>query len=164
MIVLSTRKILKVKILPNTKQYGIYPFTISRSAGVPRVAIVLTDGRSNYPEKTLAAAKRFHNAEIVAFAVGVGPKIDLKELANIASTPECQHLSLLRNFDEIDYLKYAIEARSCKGRHLYCSYICTVLYFIVSYLIVLYILDSIALYTIMLYCVLFLCCIVLYLL
>ena len=43
----------------------------SISQGVPRVGIVITDGRSNSYSATLAAANNVHNADIIVFAVGI---------------------------------------------------------------------------------------------
>ena len=48
--------------------------------GHPRVAIVLTDGRSNDPPKTVLAALKCHEADITMFAIGVGSSVDLNEL------------------------------------------------------------------------------------
>ena len=44
----------------------------ARNKGVPRVAVVLTDGRSNKPPLTVVNALRAHNADITMFAVGIG--------------------------------------------------------------------------------------------
>ena len=61
-------------------------------------------------------ALRGHDAGIIMIAVGVGSGIDQNELEAIASEPICLHLYLLKNFDEVDDLKYAIEKRTCDGR------------------------------------------------
>lgn len=91
------------------------------SQGHPRVGIVVTDGKSNDPPKTIAAALRAHNAALTVFAVGVGSSIDITELQVIASDPTCTHLMLLSNFTEFDSLKYAIEKKTCEGSKLISS-------------------------------------------
>lgn len=87
------------------------------SQGHPRVGILVTDGQSNDPPKTVNASLRAHEASITMFAVGVGEQnIDIKELRAVASDPKCFHLMILANFKEFDSLKYAIGKKTCKGR------------------------------------------------
>jgi len=88
---------------------GARPIT----SGHPRVALVLTDGRSNEPPKTVIEALKVHDDDITVFAVGVGSSVDLNELEVIASDPLCIHLFLLSGFNEIEALKSAIEKRTC---------------------------------------------------
>ena len=87
------------------------------SEGHPRVGIVVTDGQSAVPPITVMSALRAHDADITMFAVGIGDKIDLNELAVIASKPTCIHLFLLSDFEEVESLKYAIEKGTCEGTH-----------------------------------------------
>ena len=57
---------------------------------VLRLAIVITDGRSNNQMQTLLAAQAVHNhtPPIAAYAIGVGSNLDETELQAIASRPE----------------------------------------------------------------------------
>lgn len=57
---------------------------------VLRLAIVITDGRSNRPMETVLAAEAVHNhtPPIAVYAIGVGQKIDQVELLTIASRNE----------------------------------------------------------------------------
>ena len=50
------------------------------NAGHPRVAIVLTDGKSNDPPKTVLSALKCHDEDITMFAIGVGASVDMNEL------------------------------------------------------------------------------------
>lgn len=86
------------------------------SEGHPRVGIVVTDGKSTDPEKTVIAALSAHDAELTMFAVGVTASVDLNELEVIASDPVCQHLMLLANFTEFESLTDAIEKKTCEGK------------------------------------------------
>ena len=86
-----------------------------KSEGHPRVAIILTDGQSNEPLKTIVSALKVHDADITVIAVGIGTSVNLKELNIIASDPNCLHLILLSSFTEVDSLKYVIERRTCDG-------------------------------------------------
>jgi len=92
-----------------TEEHGARPL----KAGHPRVAVVLTDGKSNSPAKTVVSALKTHSADITVIAVGVGKGVDVEELEVIASDPICLHLTLLKSFTEIDALKSAIRRRSC---------------------------------------------------
>ena len=88
--------------------------------GHPRVGIVLTDGVSDYSSLTLAAAQRMHEANIIAFAIGVGTSLDITELTAIASTPTCTYLVLLSSgFNELDSLVYVIEKMACEGMKMF---------------------------------------------
>ena len=75
-------------------------------------------------------ALRAHDAGIIMLAVGVGTGIDQNELEAIASEPICLHLFLLRDFNEVDELKYAIEKRTCEGNSAEVSLHCIRLYLI----------------------------------
>ncbi len=81
-----------------------------------QVAIILTDGKSVEPPQTVMEALRASAADINMLAIGVGAHVDLNELEAIASDPMCLNLFLLRGFDEVEDLKYAIERRTCAGR------------------------------------------------
>ena len=54
--------------------------------GVPRVAIVFTDGQSSSPTATAQAAQRVHNAGIFVYSFGIGSGISATELNTIASS------------------------------------------------------------------------------
>ena len=55
--------------------------------GVPRIAIVFTDGQSSSPTATVQAAQRVHNAGINVYSFGIGSGISSTELNAIASDP-----------------------------------------------------------------------------
>ena len=60
--------------------------------GIPRVVILLTDGRSNEPTLTAQAAPRVHNDNIEVYSVGIGSGINEAELQIIASDPSYVYL------------------------------------------------------------------------
>ena len=53
--------------------------------GVPRVAIVFTDGHSTSPTATVQAAQNVHNAGIYVYSFGIGSGVSTTELIAIAS-------------------------------------------------------------------------------
>lgn len=98
----------------NTTDFGARP----TSQGIPRVAIVVTDGQSNEgggPSATIANAQRVHNSNILTYAVGVGNSVNMNELTAIATSP--WYVYLLSDFDinELKQLQEAISYQSCKG-------------------------------------------------
>ncbi|GAB1600178.1 protein PIF-like [Argonauta hians] len=54
--------------------------------GAARVAVILTDGRSRYPNETIEEAQKAKSAGIVMITVGVGHAISRDELAQIATS------------------------------------------------------------------------------
>ena len=84
-------------------------------SGVPHVAIVITDGRSNSYSQTVAAAASAHNEGIIMFAVGIGG-YNLNELNAIASKPS--YVFTLSGFDsmQLDALHTNITKEVCNGK------------------------------------------------
>ncbi len=99
-------------------------FTEERGAregrfGIPRVAVVITDGRSNVNQsETIPSAQRLHNDSVIVFGVGVGRRINMNELQAIASAP--QYMVLLNSFNAIEFatLQRTISAEACIGELL----------------------------------------------
>ena len=82
----NTRTDLALDLVPTA-------FNNSRiNEGIPRVVILLTDGRSNNPTLTAQAAPRVHNDSIEVYSVGIGEGIDETELHIIASDPSYVYL------------------------------------------------------------------------
>ena len=67
---------------------------------VPNVLLVLTDGLSNEPPKTLTAAADARSAGSRIITLGIGPKIDRNELNGIASDPDSENVFLIHDFSE----------------------------------------------------------------
>ncbi|XP_041375051.1 uncharacterized protein LOC121387883 [Gigantopelta aegis] len=57
-----------------------------RSEGVPQIAIVITDGKSDYTEETKAQAKAAKDEGVIMIAVGISSHALTEELENIASS------------------------------------------------------------------------------
>lgn len=84
------------------------------SQGIPRVAIVVTDGYSNSFSLTVAAANALHNAGIIAFAVGISGA-NQAELNAIASQPS--YASFISSFNSalLANLQQTIISEACTG-------------------------------------------------
>ena len=89
-----------------------------RSSGTPRIVIVLTDGRSNVPQETIAAAERSHAANIISYVVGLGKIINVTELNAIASDPKNQYVHLLETFNNSKFreLQETLNNQACTGK------------------------------------------------
>ena len=64
--------------------------------GVPRVAIVFTDGQSNSYNLTIQAAQAVHSTGIVVYSFGIGNNVDNNELNAIATSPS--NVFVISNF------------------------------------------------------------------
>ena len=86
--------------------------------GIPRVAIVVTDGQSNSPIATVTAANNVHASNIIVYAVGVGRNIPIAELNAIASDPDSQFVRLLSTFNvnELRDLQESLDSEACQGK------------------------------------------------
>ncbi|XP_064196597.1 matrilin-2-like isoform X1 [Anguilla rostrata] len=86
---------------------------------IPRIAMVVTDGR---PQDTVKeAAARARQAGIQIFAIGVG-RVDMSTLRAIGSEPHSEHVYLVANFSQIQTLTSVFQSKLCGGANL-CSVI-----------------------------------------
>ncbi|XP_028836585.1 matrilin-2-like [Denticeps clupeoides] len=92
---------------------------------VPRVAMVVTDGR---PQDTVEeAAAEARQAGIQIFAVGVG-RVDMSTLRAIGSEPHSEHVFLVANFSQIETLSSVFQDKLCADLCLVvdhqCEHVC----------------------------------------
>ena len=89
--------------------------------GIPRVAVVITDGLSNNRLATTAAAAAVHAAEpeIIVFAAGIR-NFNLNELQAIASSPSSRFVITIANFNstEMRRLTEAVRLGACQGTYV----------------------------------------------
>lgn len=77
------------------------------------IAVVITDGRSQETNKTKEMAAAAHRAGIKLFAIGVGKKVSIEELQNIASDPDWEHVFEVDNYKALDSIKDTLTSRTC---------------------------------------------------
>ncbi|NXY89173.1 MATN2 protein, partial [Alcedo cyanopectus] len=77
---------------------------------VPRVMVIVTDGRPQDPVAEIAARAR--HSGILIFAVGVG-RVDLSTLRAIGSEPHEEHVFLVANFSQMETLTSVFQAKLC---------------------------------------------------
>ena len=80
--------------------------------GVSNIAFVITDGKSKYDIKV--PSKELRNSGVTVFSVAIGKNYDLKELKDMASNPDSQHV-FEAEFDALKYIVNTIVNTACKG-------------------------------------------------
>lgn len=83
---------------------------------IPRIAMVVTDGRPQDSVEEVAAQAR--DAGIQIFAIGVG-RVDMNTLKAIGSEPHSEHVHLVANFSQIETLTSVFQSKLCGGNTLY---------------------------------------------
>ena len=86
--------------------------------GVPRIGIVLTDGRSNDPVFTMQEAVKTHAQDIVLMALGVGDDISRYELTSIASDPDDEFAFQVADYTALEYIKDMLAIKACEGTYV----------------------------------------------
>ena len=79
-------------------------------AGVPRVLVVLTDGRSG--DDVVKPSEELRNAGVIIFAVGLGKKYNLAQLNAIANKGNV----FTADFDEMMTIVTTMQEKLCKGK------------------------------------------------
>ncbi|XP_072425642.1 cartilage matrix protein-like [Chiloscyllium punctatum] len=87
-------------------QEGARPFDWN----VPRVAIIVTDGRPQ--DKVAEVAAQARDSGILIFAVGVG-RVDMQTLQLIGSEPHEKHVFFVQNFSMIQTLLSEFQTKIC---------------------------------------------------
>ena len=95
---------------------NMFQFQHGGRPGVPRVAIVLTDGESNDPMQTAYVAEAARRMGIQIFAIGIGHKVNIAELKNIASYPPQQYMFHVASYDALKSIKDTVAIKACEGQ------------------------------------------------
>ena len=90
--------------------------------GVPNVAIVITDGKSNDANETRLEAETLKSDGVFIFSIGIGNNVNMKELTNIASQPTNQFRFTVKNFNALQSIMKQIVSRTCKGEIIFSSH------------------------------------------
>lgn len=93
-----------------------------QTQAIPRVAVVITDGRSNSYSATVLAAESAHDEDITLFAVGIGSNVNSNELTAIAS--DSSYVSTISGFDtsQFDAIQTTITNEACTSEYRYNIY------------------------------------------
>ncbi|XP_071798736.1 uncharacterized protein [Asterias amurensis] len=80
---------------------------------VPRIAIIVTDGKTNKEFPVLYPSALAHSDGIMIYCIGVGDANE-EELSIIASRPASSHVLHVRDYQAIEYLRNIVASRTCK--------------------------------------------------
>ena len=84
--------------------------------GVVKVAVVITDGKSDDRQLTTRHARLLRAAGVHVFAVGVGGQYVLDELHAIASAPSDDYVFTVDNYSALDRIKDLLAMKTCQGK------------------------------------------------
>lgn len=79
--------------------------------GVQKIAIIVTDGKSTCPERTLQNARDVKENNINVITIGVGSHVDLEELKHIASSEK--NVFSVYDYSSLHKLRDVISRRTC---------------------------------------------------
>lgn len=82
----------------------------------PNIAIVITDGQSNDPLSTAAQAKALRQSGTILFSIGVGSGVNAKELNNMASDPDKDHVFTVSDFSAFGSIQKELAIKACEGQ------------------------------------------------
>lgn len=83
---------------------------------VARVGIILTDGQSSNMLLTVWEASRAKKDNVNIFAIGIGSKINTRELRLMASRPSHEHFFKVTDFNALQNIKDMLAVRTCRGK------------------------------------------------
>lgn len=86
-----------------------------------RIAVVLTDGRSQDDVEDAAMEARAQN--IVLFAVGVGNEITRAELVSVANKPASTYVLHVEDYNSISSIWDLMEQKLCEGEFGICCFV-----------------------------------------
>ncbi|XP_037639216.1 collagen alpha-1(XXI) chain isoform X1 [Sebastes umbrosus] len=81
-------------------------------AGISRIAVVLTDGKSQ--DEVLKAAEAARKKGVILFAIGVGPETEVAELKDIANKPFSTYVFSVEDYKGISRIIQVIRQKLCE--------------------------------------------------
>lgn len=82
--------------------------------GIAKIAVVLTDGKSQ--DEVLAAAEAARKKGIILFAIGVGSETEEAELRAIANKPSSTYVFSVKDYKAIAKIREVIRQKLCEGK------------------------------------------------
>ena len=83
--------------------------------GIPKVAVLLTDGYSN-GRAVAEPASQLRNIGVNIFSIGVGHYVNPSELNTIATDPDSTHVFRMNSFNDLAGWVDKLSAVSCDGK------------------------------------------------
>lgn len=85
-------------------------------AGISRIAVVLTDGKSQ--DEVVKAAEAARKKGVILFAIGVGSETEMDELRAIANKPFSTYVFSVEDYKAISRIMQVIRQKLCEGKPL----------------------------------------------
>lgn len=85
-------------------------------ADVAKIGIILTDGQSSNMLLTVWEASKAKKDNVNIFAIGIGSKINTRELRLMASRPTHEHFFKVTDFHALQNIKDMLAVRTCRGK------------------------------------------------
>ncbi len=80
----------------------------------PDVMVVMTDGASTWENRsTIPEAVLARELDILVFAVGIGPSVNMTELRGIAGDPDSHYLHMISGFADLVDLQKKLANYTC---------------------------------------------------
>lgn len=95
-------------------QFAIDHLFAKSSRFLTKIAVVLTDGKSQDEVKDAAAEARKN--KITLFAIGVGSEIEEEELRAIANKPSSTYVFYVEDYIAISRIREVIKQKLCEGK------------------------------------------------
>lgn len=83
-------------------------------SGISRIAVVLTDGKSQ--DEVLKAAEAARKKGVILFAIGVGSETEEAELRDIANKPFSKYVFSVEDYKAISRIIQVIRQKLCEGK------------------------------------------------
>lgn len=99
-------------LLNASKPYGTRPLSL----GLPRTAILITDGYSNRGPSVASVAPMLRDAGINVYTVGVGSSIRESELVQIANSPAAQYVYGINSYDDAEGFVNLLSFTTCDSK------------------------------------------------
>lgn len=97
----------------------VFGSTERGSSGISRIAVVLTDGKSQ--DEVLKAAEAARKKGVILFAIGVGSATEEAELRAIANKPFSTYVFSVEDYKAISRIIQVIRQKLCEGQCLLIS-------------------------------------------
>ncbi|XP_059163536.1 collagen alpha-1(XII) chain-like [Physella acuta] len=81
----------------------------------PDILIIMTDGKSDIPSRTLKSATALKDKGITLISVGIGAEPTLDELTGLASKPE--NVFTINSYDLLAYIMQSLVRKTCESSH-----------------------------------------------
>lgn len=85
-------------------------------SGISRIAVVLTDGKSQ--DEVLKAAEAARKKGVILIAIGVGSETEEAELRDIANKPFSTYVFSVKDYKAISRIIQVIRQKLCEGKKL----------------------------------------------